>query len=113
MKAQTEPQYFAISKEEWQEYQDLKSKKQVIDYDKLRTGSRVKVNLDMLTMATKKVVTSQDVCVIVLIDSPYMVNSNKLYEGSKNSLYTSLLFKGNYIHAVSTSKNYITKVIEY
>lgn len=26
MKAQTEPQYFAISKEEWQEYQELKTK---------------------------------------------------------------------------------------
>lgn len=105
-----------ISLEDYAEFMEFKKLKNSIDYNKLKTGSVVKLNLDKkkdLTPVTCDLYNSNKNYTLILLNSNIQVDKNGVYK-TYSCNYTTIVDEyGNFIHIIDFNKKHVSEVIEY
>ena len=105
-----------ISLEDYTEYQELKNKKNEIEFSRLKTGSVVKLKLDEdrdLTARTSDNYFKNNKYTVVLLKSNIQVSNNGVYDSGLNHFTTLVDDDGNFIHVIDFNKDHIEEVISY
>lgn len=105
-----------ISLEDYAEFMEFKKSKNNIDYNKLKPGSVVKLDLDIssdLTMRTSDEYDSNKNYTLILLNSNIQVNKNGAYKYHSRKYTTAVDNDGNFIHIIDFSYKHVKEVIEY
>jgi len=116
MEKKQTPTHFAISPEDYAEYQELKAKvsKKEIDYSRLKTGSMVMIKCTNEFCSSSDWLDYGKPFNVIFYKTPYFIIDDGFQNKGHHSSYITFEQDGKYaLFSSGENTDYITEVIEY
>lgn len=108
------PVHFAISPADYAEYLELKDKNNIIDYNRLKTGSKVMLKETGFICNHDPVDFNSEFEVVLFKSNYFITGSGKFSDNGKHYEYCTFYQDGKFVlYSSDLGIDYITKVIEY